>query len=475
MLDQSRLDGYLAANGNRFVSELAALVRYPSVSAQPQHASGLNDCTRALAGLMRLAGLKNVGVVETPRHPVVIGYWLHAPDRPPILIYGHDDVQLAAMDDGWSSPSFTPVIGNQSLHGRGACDHKGQFFAHLKAIECWLKTQQRLPINVLCLFEGEEEIGSPNLLPVLSGRLEETNVDVAVVSDTTMPGPDQPAITESLRGGLSVELEMRREGNDLHSGLFGGAVRNPLHVMFDLLADLPDGWGRIAIAEFYRDVRIVEKTSAQDAIRLGQSDQHILKAAGTVTGWGEVGYSALARTTIRPSLSVTGINGGYEGPGVKAVIPSACRAKLNFRLVPDQDPRSIDRMFRKHVAKVVPNGMQARVTSLLGARPITVPRDRPFMLAAVRALQSGFGTMPTFVRCGGTIPIAPLLQDEFGIPTPLMGFALPDAGLHGPDEKMHLPTFFKAIKSSAALLVSLAVGPGHSKTEGRRAEWATAP
>jgi acetylornithine deacetylase/succinyl-diaminopimelate desuccinylase-like protein len=447
---------YARSQSARFVAELAEFVRFPSVSAQPQHAADVRNCAAWLADHLRTIGLDHVQVAATAGHPVVYADWHHAAGRPTLLIYGHYDVQPADPVAEWTSPPFAPVVRGDDLFGRGAADDKGQMFAHVKAIESLLRATRALPVNVTCVFEGEEETGSPNLAAFLQRHAAALKADVAVLSDSPMLGPDRPVITESLRGGLSVELALTGPGQDLHSGNFGGAVHNPLQALCEILAGLHDRDGRVTIAGFYDRVRPVDEAERAYMRAVGPADAKILADAGARRGWGERGYSLYERTTIRPALTINGVTGGYGGRGVKAVIPARASAKLNIRLAPDQDPQEVDALLRRHIARVTPPTVQASVVTLLSAKPAVTDRHHPAVRAAAAAYREGFGAAPVFLRCGGTIPVADLLKQTLGIFTVLMGFALPDDRLHAPNEKFHLPNFHKGIATSSAFQHELA-------------------
>lgn len=441
---------------SRFVAELAAFVRFPSVSAQPSHAQDVRRCAAWLADHLRAIGLENVRVVRTRRHPVVTAEWLHAPRATTILIYGHYDVQPPEPLDEWTSPPFAPALRGGCLYGRGAADDKGQMFVHVKALECWLRAAGSLPVNVKCVFEGEEEIGSPNLRDFLAENEDAWKADAAIMSDMRMLGPGRPAITESLRGALSVDLELRGQQQDLHSGNFGGAIHNPLQALCEIIARLHNADGTIAIPRFYERVRALTPAERAYMARVGPSDAEILRDAGAARGWGEPGFSLYERIAIRPSLSVNGMIGGYTGPGAKAVIPARAAAKLNFRLVPEQDPAEIDAMLRGFIAEITPTSVTVSIRTLLHAQPFVQRRDHHAARAARVALHKGFGVQPASLRSGGTIPIAHLLQEELGIPTVLMGFALPDDALHAPNEHFCLANFFHGIETSIHFLAELA-------------------
>jgi acetylornithine deacetylase/succinyl-diaminopimelate desuccinylase-like protein len=317
----------------------------------------------------------------------------------------------------------------------------------LKALESYLSTGA-VPLNVKCLFEGEEEIGSPHLGSFVRRHRRALAADAAVISDTRMLGPDRPAISYAERGALYLELIVRGGLRDLHSGSFGGAVFNPLQALTEILAGLHDAQGRIAITGLYDDVRTVSAPERAAMARNGPGDEAILADAGANEPWGEPGYSLYERLTIRPALTLNGITGGYQGQGSKGIIPARATAKLSVRLVPDQDPLTIERLFRRHIARVTPRGLQCHVRTLSAAAPALLNPNHPALRAAARAYARGFGSAPVLIRSGGTIPILDTFQNVLGIPTVLMGFALPDDGMHAPNEKLHLPNFFKGIDTS---------------------------
>jgi acetylornithine deacetylase/succinyl-diaminopimelate desuccinylase-like protein len=447
---------YARSHRARFVAELIEFVRFASVSAGPKHAGDLGNCAAWLAAQLRKAGFDRVEVIPTRGAPIVYADWLRAPGSPTVLVYGHYDVQPADPIREWQSPPFEPVVRGDNLFGRGAADDKGQMFTHVKAAECLLRTAGSLPVNVKCLFEGEEEIGSTNLPDFVKRHRKVLAADIAVLSDTRMLAADRPVITESLRGALSLELELRGPAHDLHSGNFGGCVHNPPQVLGEIIARLHDRDGRLTIPGFYDRVRPLTRQQRAYMAEVGPSDAEILSDAGAERGWGERGYSLYERTTIRPALSVNGISGGYQGPGVKAVIPSRASAKFNFRLVPDQDPQDIDRLFRAYVARIAPPTVKLAIRTDLATQPAVVDRNHPGVSAAVAAYKKGFGHAPVFLRSGGSIPVVNLLQEILAIPTVLMGFALPDDRLHAPNEKFHLPNFFNGIATSMHFLTELA-------------------
>jgi acetylornithine deacetylase/succinyl-diaminopimelate desuccinylase-like protein len=447
---------YARENFPRFVCELKEFIRFPSISAQPAHAADVRQCADWLAGHLKGIGLKHVNIVPTRGHPIVYAAGEHDPRRPTVLIYGHYDVQPADPLRAWRSPPFQPVVRGDNLYGRGASDDKGQLFAHVKALEAYLIIEGTLPVNVKCLFEGEEEIGSPNLPAFLARHREKLKADVAVISDMSIPAPDRPAITYAMRGALSLELTVASSRRDLHSGIFGGAVHNPLQVLCEMIAQLHDVRGRIAIPGFYDRVRVWSEGERDYMAQSGPADSEILRNAQVAQEWGEPHFTLYERTTIRPTLTVSGIVGGYQGEGPKAVIPARATAKLNFRLVSDQEPQEIERLFRRYVAAITPPTVRTTIRMQVSAPPALVDRSHPAMRSAARAYRRGFGAMPVFLRSGGTIPVVNLLHQTLGIPTVLMGFALPDDQMHGPDEKFHLPNFFNGITTSICFLSEVA-------------------
>jgi acetylornithine deacetylase/succinyl-diaminopimelate desuccinylase-like protein len=444
------------AHRARFLEELKRFVRFPSVSAQTRHAGDVRRCGEWLAEHLKGIGMDGVRLIATPRHPLVYAEWMGAPGRPTVLVYGHYDVQPPDPLAEWQTPPFEPTIRGTHLYGRGACDDKGQLFAHVKALESCLAATGRLPVNVKCLFEGEEEIGSPSLKPFLARNAGKLAADAAVMSDTRMLGPDRPALTYSLRGGLGMELEVTGPRQDLHSGTFGGAVHNPLQALCEILARLHDRDGRIAIPGFYDRVRMPDARERAAMATAGPADAKILADAGAERSWGERGFSLYERTTVRPALSICGLTGGYQGEGSKAVIPARASAKLNFRLVPDQDPAGIEALVRRHLGRLTPATVRSRITTHLRSRPAEIDRRHVVVRAAAQAYRRGFGAPPVFLRSGGSIPVVDLFQEVLGIPTALMGFALPDDRIHAPNERFHLPNFERGIATCLAFLEEMA-------------------
>lgn len=448
MSDTVRALAYADENRAQFVGELQKFVRFPSVSARPEHARDSAECAGWLADHLRRIGLERVAVVQTRGNPIVYAEWLHARGRPTVIIYGHYDVQPADPLDQWHSSPFSAQVRGDYLYGRGASDDKGQMFTHIKAVECCLRALGRLPVNVKCLFEGEEEIGSANFAPFLVEHRSDLEADVVVASDSAMPRPQQPAITYAMRGALMIELEMTGPESDLHDGVFGGMVHNPLQGLCDLVSRLQTKTGEIAIPGFYDRVSETSDEERRFMASNGPTGTQLLKDARTATLWGERGFTPYERTTIRPSLTISGITGGYQGTGPKSIIPARATAKLSFRLVPRQDPLEIEQLVRKHIARLTPFTLRSKITTHMTSKPVFVDRRHGFIKTAAAACAEGFGRAPVFVRSGGTIPALAAFQNVLHIPIALMGFGLPDDRIHAPNERFHLPNFFNGIATS---------------------------
>jgi acetylornithine deacetylase/succinyl-diaminopimelate desuccinylase-like protein len=449
------VDGYLEAHRGDFEGQLDALLRVPSVSAQPEHDA---DTRRAAAMVRDDLAAMGLGarLIETKRHPIVYSEWLGAPGQPTLLVYGHYDVQPAEPLEPWLSPPFEPTVRDGNLYARGATDDKGQMLTHLKATEAWLKTTGGLPVNIRFLIEGEEEVGGAGLEAYVAENAGQLACDYAVISDTSQFAPGMPAITYGLKGLAYFELLVQGANRDLHSGTFGGAVANPINALCAILASLKGADGRIQVAGFYDDVRPLEDWERAEFAKLPFSESEFQRDLAVGALAGEAGYTTLERKWARPTCDVNGIFGGYAGPGPKTVLPCKAGAKLSFRLVPDQDPKVVDRLFREHVAKVCPPGVTYEVITHHGAPAVLVDVDTPGFRAAARAVEAGFGTKPVFMREGGSIPVVGLIKQHLGVDTLLLGWGQNDDNLHGPNEKFSLADFHRGIKSAAHLLAELA-------------------
>lgn len=446
---------YIDANLSRFREELFEFLRIPSVSARSEHRGDVKRAAEWLAEKMRDAGLE-VSIEETPGHPVVLGEWRGAgPDKPTVLIYGHYDVQPPEPLELWTSPPFEPTIRDGRLYARGSVDDKGQLYLHVKALEAYYKTRGELPVNVIVLAEGEEEVGSENLLPFIEANVERLAADAVVISDTTMVGPGIPTIGTSLRGLAYFEIHVEGPAVDLHSGAYGGAVINPATALARIIASFHDDEWHATIEGFYDDVDTPE--SVREAIgRVPFDEAGFLADTGASEMVGEKGYSTLERLWTRPTVEVNGMISGYTGEGAKTVLPSKAMAKVSCRLVPNQDPEVIAKLMKAHVEKVAPAGARVEVVYLHGGNAWRAETEGPLYTAAARALGEAFGREPVFAGEGGSIPIVPELERVLDAPVLLMGFGLPGENAHAPDEWMSVENFEKGTHASAALLRELA-------------------
>jgi acetylornithine deacetylase/succinyl-diaminopimelate desuccinylase-like protein len=450
------VDDYLERNRSRFEEQLKALVRIPSVSAQPDHAADTRRAAEFVRDDLRASGIPAELIEFSGGHPVVYGERNDAPGKPTLLVYGHYDVQPPEPLEPWNSPPFEPTVRNGNLYARGATDDKGQMFTHLKAIEAWLKTAGALPVNVKVLIEGEEEVGGANLEGYVAENHEKLACDYAVISDTSQFAPGMPAITYGLKGLAYFELRVQGANRDLHSGTYGGAVQNPINALCAMLASLKDERGRIRIEAFYDDVVPLAEWERAEFARLPFSEAEFAADLGVGQLFGEEGYTTLERKWARPTCDINGIWGGYSGPGPKTVLPCKAGAKVSFRLVPDQDNQKIAQAVRRHLEQVCPPGITWELESMHGAPAVLVQvKDSPGVEAAVRAIEAGFGRKPVFMREGGSIPVVGLIKKHLNVDTLLLGWGQNDDNLHGPNEKFSLADFHKGIKASAHLLAEL--------------------
>lgn len=452
---------YARVHRRRFIDELCEFLTIPSVSAQPEHRQDVERAADWLCQKLLSAGFPSVRIVPTPGHPVVLGEWLAAgPDAPTVLIYGHYDVQPPDPLDEWRTAPFEPSIVGEDVFARGASDDKAQVYLYVKAIEAFARTRGAPPVNVKCLFEGEEEVGSKHLEPFLREHVAELGSDVAAVSDTHILGKDMPSIVYALRGIACVELEVTGPDHDLHSGVYGGAVNNPLNGLCRIVARLHDADGRVAVPGFYDRVRLIEPEERAALGRIPFCRAEWLAEAGVRAEWGEAGYSIVERTSARPTLDLNGMWGGYTQAGAKTVLPSKAFAKLSMRLVADQDPQEIVELLRNHLVELTPPELSLELRTLHLGEGAVVSRDSAALRAAAQAYTQAFGKAPVFVREGGSIPVVALFKKVLGIDTVLMGFGLPDDRLHSPNEKFHLPNFTKGIDTVIHFLNHLAASEG---------------
>ncbi|MEM9835802.1 MAG: dipeptidase [Bacteroidota bacterium] len=443
---------FIADNKGRFLEELKVLLRIPSVSADPAFATDVQRCAGQVAEYLVRAGLEQAEIIPTPGHPIVYAEKIIDPALPTVLVYGHYDVQPPDPVELWHTDPFDPVVKKTDLHpagaifARGTADDKGQFFMHVKAIEAMVAADE-LPCNVKVMIEGEEEVGSDNLEGFLRANTEKLTADVILISDTSIIANDTPSITTGLRGLSYVEVKVTGPNRDLHSGVYGGAVANPVNVLTRMIASLQDDNKHITIPGFYDDV---EELSAEDRAALNQApfdlaDYKQYLEIGDVEG--EAGYTTLERTSIRPTLDVNGIWGGYTGEGAKTVLPAVAQAKISMRLVPHQDPDKITELFKTHFESIAPPSVKVEVNPHHGGQPSVTPTDTLEYKAAHLAMLDTFGKAPIPKREGGSIPIVALFEEVLGIKSILMGFGLDSDGLHSPNEHYGLFNFYKGIET----------------------------
>lgn len=446
---------FIEKNQPKFQADLFKLLEIPSVSTDPARQGEVARCAQEVARQMAEAGLQNVEVMETGGHPVVYGDWLQAAGKPTVLIYGHYDVQPEDPVDLWTSPPFTPTVRDGKVFARGATDDKGQFIAHVKAVESLMKTEGKLPVNVRFVIEGEEEIGSRHLAPFLEKHKERLQADVLVVSDSAMFAPGQPSIVYGLRGLAYVQVDLKGADSDLHSGVFGGAVPNPGFELCKIVAQLKDENGRVTVPGFYDKVVDLTPQEREDYARLPFDAEQFRRELNVPGLSGEAGWTPLEQRSGRPTLEINGMLCGWTGPGAKTVLPNKAMVKISCRLVPNQDPEEIARLLSEHIQKLCPPTVECQIQSLHGGKPWLTPRQHPALDCANRAVSQVFGQEALFVREGGSIPIVVDFQTILGLPGLLVGFGLNTENLHAPDEHFDLGNYHKGIQLSVELLRQL--------------------
>jgi acetylornithine deacetylase/succinyl-diaminopimelate desuccinylase-like protein len=444
------IDRYVTENESRFLEELKELLRIPSISTLPEN----KDATHRAAGFvvdeLWAAGFPHVELIETDRHPLVYAEWLHSPGKPTVLCYGHYDVQPPDPLELWESPPFEPTERNGDLYARGAADDKGQMFSHIKALEAIRAVYGKPPVNVKVLIEGEEEVGGQSVAEYVAANTQKLKADVALVSDTEMYAPGLPTLNIGLRGLVYMEIEARGPMRDLHSGLYGGAAPNAVFGLVELLSKAKDSAGRIQIPHIYDDVEPPSAEEKESWRHLPFDEREYLKTeVGSTELTGEKEYSVFERTWARPTFEVHGIAGGFTGVGAKTVIPARAVAKVSIRLVPKQDPEKVIRSVEQFVKENTPKGIQCDVRVLSAGPGLMVNTDHPAIRVAAKAFSDIFARPTVFTRSGGSIPIVGDFAQHLGIPTILMGFGLPDDGLHSPNEKYHIRNYFDGIRTLA--------------------------
>jgi succinyl-diaminopimelate desuccinylase len=446
----AKLDDYLEQHKDRHERELCELLRIASVSADSAHRE---DVGRAAAWVAeQFVRLKlAVDVVETAGHPIVYAESPPVAGAPTVLVYGHYDVQPPDPLDEWQTPPFEPTIRDGNIYARGATDDKGQMLTHVKSAEAWIETEGKLPLQLKFLIEGEEETGSAGLERFIEENRDRLACDVAVISDTSQFGPGQPAITYGLRGIAYYQLRLSGPTQDLHSGTFGGAVANPANVLASMLSGLVDERGVVQVPGFYDDVEPLTTRAREEFEKLPFDEKEFMRKIGVTALHGEAGYSTLERRWARPTYDINGLWSGYQGEGAKTVLPARAGAKFSFRLVPNQDPAIISKALEKRLREMCPEGIRMELIDFHGAPGVVVPLDSPFVAAAERAIEEGFGRRPVFIREGGSIPVVATFHDRLGVDTLLLGWGLPDDNMHSPNEKFCLADFHRGIKASAHL------------------------
>jgi len=446
-------DVFVRENQDRFLEELKDFLRIPSVSTLPEHRGDIDRAAGFVAKSLGAAGLENVEVIATAKHPLVYADWLHAPGKPTVLCYGHYDVQPPDPLELWVSPPFEPTIRDGNIYARGSADDKGQFYMHVKAVETLRAINGNLPVNVKFLIEGEEEVGGESIAKYVAANPEKLKADVALVSDTALYAEGVPTLCIGLRGLVYIEVETSGAMRDLHSGLYGGAAPNAVFGLIELLSRVKGSNGVVRIPGFYDDVEPPAPAEKESWERLPFRPKDFLKKeVGSTRLTGESKYTILERIWARPTFEVHGIAGGFTGAGAKTVIPAKATAKVSIRLVPKQDPEKIIGAFRKFVEKNTPKGIQTEVRVLSGGPAVMVNPDHPAIQVAAKAFSDILGKPTVFIRSGGSIPIVGDFATHLKIPTVLMGFGLPDDGLHSPNEKYKVENYYQGIMTIAHFL-----------------------
>ena len=450
------LEAFLEARRPDRLASYIELLRIPSISGIPAHAPDVRAAAGWIADDLRTAGLEHVAVEETGGHPVVYGDWLQADGAPTVLVYAHYDVQPVDPLDEWQSPPFEPIVVGDRLQARGAADDKSHVHLHARVVEAFLSTERRLPINVRFVFEGEEESSSVHLAGWLEANRERLAADLALISDTGFFEGNRPAITVGLRGQAAFQIDVYGTPSDLHSGSYGGIVENPLNALCAIVATLKGPDGRIRVPDFYDDVVPLGDADRAALAAVPFDEEAFRVAIGAPALVGEVGYTTLERRSVRPTLDVNGIWGGFQGAGGKTIIPAQAHAKISCRLVPDQDPAKITDLVSAYVREIAPPGVRVELSGIAGCHPSVPGLDHPAVRAAARAIEATFGVAPLYVREGGSIPVCASFESILGLPVVLVGFMPPDSRSHAPNESMDLGNYETGLRTIARLWRELA-------------------
>ncbi len=446
---------YIESNSDRFLEELKEYLRIPSISTDPDHAGEVRRCADWLVNHLESIGIDTVELHETGGHPIIYAEHIVDPELPTYLIYGHYDVQPPDPLELWTSPPFEPEVRDGKIFARGATDDKGQSFAHVKALEAHLATGT-LPVNVKLLIEGEEEVGSDHLDPWVEANKDKLACEAVIISDSSMYAPGMPSIMYSLRGMIYMEVTVRGPSHDLHSGLYGGGVPNPINVLSKIIGQLHDDEGRITVPGFYDSVRALDPEEREAFAELPFDESEFLAETGANGVQGEAGYTTLERVWARPTLDCNGIIGGFTGKGAKTVLPSVASAKFSCRLVPDQHPDEIEKLVMAYLKELAPDSVELSIKLHHGGHPVITERDHPAVTAAMAALKRSWNADPVFIRGGGSIPVVATFAQVLEVPSVLIGLGLNDDRLHSPDEKFDLENYYKGIRTSAYLWDELA-------------------
>ncbi len=445
-MNQPSTNQYIEQNKDRFINELLDLLRIPSVSTDKKFKGDVLKAADYIRQKLEEVGVDYAEICETGGHPIVYAEKIVDPKLPTVLVYGHYDVQPADPYELWKSPPFEPEIRDGKIYARGACDDKGQVYMHIKALET-MQAQKTLPCNIKFMIEGEEEIGSDHLEGFVKENKEKLVADVVLISDTDIIDNENPSITVGLRGMSYMELEVTGPNRDLHSGMYGGAVDNPINVLCKIIASLKDEKGRITIPGFYDKLVDLSGAERKEINQAPHDDEQYKKTLGLEALFGEEGYTTPERIGIRPTLDVNGIWGGYTGEGAKTVLPSKAYAKISMRLVPNQNHKEIDALFTKHIQNIAPDTVKVKVTSHHGGQPAVVPTDSVAIQAASQAFEEAWGKKPYLTREGGSIPIVSLFQQQLGLNAVLMGFGLDEDAIHSPNESYGIFNYLKGIET----------------------------
>lgn len=445
----SKVQNYIDSHKDDFKKELFDLLRIPSISTNSEHKDDVLDASRYLVNHLKALDLDSVELFETDGNPIVFAELISDESKPTVLVYGHYDVQPPEPVNKWDTPPFEPTVRDGNIYARGASDDKGQSFTHVKALEAYRNTDTEFPVNIKFIFEGEEEIGSPHLVPFIKEHKDMLECDMVLISDTAMFAEDTPSLTYGLRGLAYMEVHVVGPNRDLHSGVYGGAVENPANVLATIISKLKDDHGVIQIPGFYDNVIELDEEEREAYTKLPFDEEAFKKDLGLDALHGENGYSTLERTSARPSLDVNGLWGGYQGEGAKTVLPAEAGAKISMRLVPDQDPKKIARLFKEYVESLAPETVEVTVTEHHGGHPAITDLSFYGLQAAAQAFKEIYDKEPLFTREGGSIPIVADFENELGAQSILMGFGLNSDAIHSPNEKFALKDFYRGIKTSA--------------------------